>query len=84
MLAVLAMFRRLHFYDFGLFSPCSGAGIFIFFGRFGHIQAVALLSFLAVLAMLRRLHFYYFRLQSSECNPLNMANTAAHDNNAAG
>ena len=43
-------------------APCSGAGILIFFGRFGHIQAVALLSFPAVLAIFRPLLFYYFRL----------------------
>ena len=31
-----AMFRRLHFYYFRPFWPCSGGCIFIIFGRFGH------------------------------------------------
>ena len=74
LLAALTTFRRLHFYYFWLFWPCSvgrvffflsfcrysGGCIFILSGRFGHAQAAAFLLYLADLAMFRRLHLYFF------------------------
>ena len=58
-LAVLATFRRLHFYYPPAFWPCLGGCIFVIFGCFGYVQAAAFLLSSAVMAMFRWVHFYY-------------------------
>ena len=55
------VFGQLYFYYFRPFWGLLGGYMSNIFGRLGHFQATAFLSFLAVLAIFRWMHFYFFR-----------------------
>ena len=60
-LAVLAVLRRLHFYNLPQFWPCLRDCTFIIFRSVGHVQVAAIALFAAVLAIFRGCIFIMYR-----------------------